>query len=147
MIDKYLGDGVMAVFGVPVRQEDHAARAIRAAVEMRERLEELNRRWGERGEPLFQAGIGLSSGPVVAGNIGSPERMDYTVIGEDVNLASRLEALTKDYQAQLLISERTLKSLRDSGEEVPWSFEELGAAPVKGFMEPVKIYTVHNAVL
>ncbi|NPV92964.1 MAG: adenylate/guanylate cyclase domain-containing protein [Firmicutes bacterium] len=142
MIDKYMGDGIMAVFGVPMRQGDHAARAIRAAMEMKARLEELNQRWQELGEPLFKVGIGLSSGPVVAGNIGSIERMDYTVIGEDVNLASRLESLTKEYDTQLIISARTVDSLRDSGEEIPWSIEELGTTSVKGFRETISIYTI-----
>ena len=144
MIDKYMGDGIMAVFGVPVQQGDHAARAIRAALEMRERVEELNQLWEERGEPLFKTGIGLSSGSIVAGNIGCTERMDYTVIGEDVNLASRLESLTKDYQTQLIISERTINSLHNSGVEIPWSFEELGATSIKGFREEIRIYTVYS---
>lgn len=142
MIDKYMGDGIMAVFGAPVWQPDHARRAIAASMEMRERLKELNRRWAERGEHLFNIGIGLSSGPVVVGNIGSAQRMDYTAIGEDVNLASRLEGLNKEYGTQLILSDRTLKSLRESGVDVPWVFEELGEVLVRGFSEPVGIYTV-----
>lgn len=142
MIDKYMGDGIMAVFGAPVPQADHAARAIRASQDMREALVELNRGWEARGEALFNIGIGLSSGPVVVGNVGSSERMDYTVIGAEVNLSSRLESLTKEHKTQLILSDRTLQSLRDSGVEAPWEFEELGAVPVRGFTEPIKIFTI-----
>jgi len=89
-LDKYLGDGLMAVFGAPAPSENHAAQAVAAAVEMLDRLEELNKQWQEKGEVNIGIGIGINSGSVVVGNIGSPERMDYTVIGEEVNLASRL---------------------------------------------------------
>jgi adenylate cyclase len=142
MIDKYMGDGMMAVFGAPVAQFDHAAKAIAASQEMRERLIELNQRWESRKEDLFNIGIGLSSGPVVIGNIGSSERTDYTVIGEDVNLAARLESMTKEYSTQLILSARTLRSLKESRVEVSWQFEELGKVPVRGFTEPIAIYTI-----
>ncbi|NLC07887.1 MAG: adenylate/guanylate cyclase domain-containing protein [Syntrophomonadaceae bacterium] len=144
MIDKYMGDGMMAVFGAPVQQADHAAKAIAASQEMREQLVELNKMWEARGEHLFNIGIGLSSGPVVVGNVGSQERTDYTVIGEDVNLASRLEGLNKEHGTQLILSDRTLKSLTESGVKIPWHFEELGQVPVRGFTEPITIYTIRG---
>ncbi|MGE5545111.1 MAG: CHASE2 domain-containing protein [Bacillota bacterium] len=144
MIDKYMGDGIMAVFGAPVYQPDHAWQAIAASQEMRRQLVTLNRGWESRGEPLFDIGIGLSTGPVVVGNVGSSERTDYTVIGEDVNLASRLESLNKQYGTQLILSDRTLRSLRENAGEIPWEFEELGSVPVRGFTVPIPVYTVRE---
>ncbi|MGI6549504.1 MAG: CHASE2 domain-containing protein [Syntrophomonadales bacterium] len=144
MIDKYMGDGIMAVFGAPVYQPDHAAKAVSAAQEMRRQLVALNQGWESRAEPLFNIGIGLSTGTVVVGNVGSVERTDYTVIGEDVNLASRLESLNKEYGTQLILSDRTLQSLRKNPADIPWEFEELGAVTVRGFSAPIPVYTVHE---
>ena len=143
MIDK-LGDGIMAVFGAPVYQPDHAAKAVSAAQEMRRQLVALNQAWESRAEPLFNIGIGLSTGTVVVGNVGSVERTDYTVIGEDVNLASRLESLNKEYGTQLILSDRTLQSLRKNPADIPWEFEELGAVTVRGFSAPIPVYTVRE---
>ena len=110
-IDKFLGDGILAVFGAPLARDDHACAALMAAVEMQRRLGDLNARAlpGDLG-PL-QMGIGLHSGTVVAGNIGSLERMEYTVIGDTVNLAARIESLTKQYQREILFSESLYPAL------------------------------------
>lgn len=142
MLDKYLGDGLMAVFGAPIPYPDHARRALAASLEMQSRLEELNEIWLARGESTFKSGVGLNSGSVIVGNIGSPERMDYTVIGEDVNLASRLEGMNKEYGTGIILSGRTLTSLETNGAAADFHIRSLGAVPVRGFEEPVPIYTV-----
>ncbi|MCL6639065.1 MAG: adenylate/guanylate cyclase domain-containing protein [Firmicutes bacterium] len=140
-LDKYLGDGMMAFFGAPVHYEDHADRALAASLEMLERLAELNNKWREQGEPTFDIGVGINSGPVVVGNVGSPERMDYTIMGGDVNLASRLESMNKEYQTRIIFSDRTLKYLKRK-EELPGEIKFLGKAGVRGMVEAVGIYTV-----
>ena len=107
VVDKYIGDNIMAVFGAPVSRPDDAIHAVGAAVRMRAALAALNVRFAERGLAQLRFGIGLHTGEVVAGNIGSPQRMEYTVIGDAVNLASRLEGATKQHGVDVLISEAT----------------------------------------
>ncbi len=140
-LDKYMGDGIMAFFGAPVHYEDHADRALAASLEMLERLKELNKKWEEQGEPLFNIGIGINSGPVVVGNVGSPERMDYTIMGGEVNLASRLESMNKEYKTNIIISDRALKYLKHR-EKLPGEITLLGETSVRGMVEKVLIYTV-----
>lgn len=140
-LDKYLGDGLMAVFGVPLPKEDHASRALAASWEMVRALEKLNAAWKAKGEPVFDLGIGINSGEVVAGNIGSPERMEYTVIGEEVNLASRLESLNKEYGTRIILSERALAHMIRGG-QTRENFLLLGEAPIRGLARPIGIYTV-----
>ena len=141
-LDKYLGDGLMAIFGAPVSYPDHARRALAASVGMLKRLEGLNREWQERGQVTLEVGIGVNSGSVVVGNIGSPDRMDYTVIGEEVNLASRLEGMNKEYKTQIILSERTARLLREGDLPPGWVLKSLGEAKVRGMAEPVQIYTL-----
>ena len=140
-LDKYLGDGLMAIFGAPVYYPDHIRRAIQAAVEMQEEVEELNKAWTKKNEPPLMIGVGINTGSVLVGNVGSPERMDYTVIGEDVNLASRVEGLTKTFGQLIIISERSVQMLEGT-EKFPWDLQQLGRAVVKGFSLPVGVYTV-----
>ncbi|MBI2863238.1 MAG: adenylate/guanylate cyclase domain-containing protein [Chloroflexi bacterium] len=135
VVDKYIGDGLMAFWGAPMSQEDHARRACLAALGMMRRLRELHRRWQERGIPAFNIGIGINSGIVSVGNMGSKERFSYTVIGDAVNLASRIEGLTKLYGTGIIASEATLKL---AGEDVDRRFLDLVA--VKGKHEPVAVY-------
>lgn len=140
-LDKYLGDGLMAIFGAPVFFPDHVQRAIQAAIEIQEVIDELNRSWTEKNEPPLKIGVGINTGSVLVGNVGSPERMDYTVIGEDVNLASRVEGLTKTFGTLVIISERSVHTLEGAG-DLPWELKYLGEAEVKGFTLPVGVYTV-----
>lgn len=105
VVDKFIGDAIMAVFGAPVPEPEDPLRAVRAALEMRKRLEEINVGFRARGLPEIKTGIGLHSGQVVAGNMGHSERMEYTVIGDTVNLASRLEGMTKELGCDVVVSE------------------------------------------
>ncbi len=140
-LDKYLGDGLMAIYGAPIHLPDHVQRAIQTAVDIQEVIDGLNRSWAEKGEPPLKIGVGINTGSVLVGNVGSPERMDYTVIGEDVNLASRVEGLTKTFGALVIISERSVRVLEACGES-PWELKYLGTAEVKGFSVPIGVYTV-----
>ncbi|MBV8759504.1 MAG: HAMP domain-containing protein [Deltaproteobacteria bacterium] len=138
VVDKYIGDNIMAVFGAPVTRHDDAIRAVRAAVKMREALAKLNEKFQTRGLPSLRFGIGLHTGEVVAGNIGSAKRMEYTVIGDAVNLASRLESKTKELATDILISEATHAVA--TGVET----EAAGEVHVKGREAPVQIYKVRG---
>ncbi|MEA5418423.1 GAF domain-containing protein [Spirulina sp. CCNP1310] len=136
-LDKFIGDALMAVFGAPLHLDDHALLAVESALDMRHRLAEFNQSRLFSHQPQIRFGIGISSGEVVAGNIGSQRRMDYTVIGDGVNLSSRLESLTKEYGCDILISESTYRACR--GEE-RLLVRELDLTRVKGKSKAVKIY-------
>jgi adenylate cyclase len=135
-LDKFIGDALMAVFGAPLPlTENHAWKSVQAALEMRKRLEEFNQRRIVEQQPLINIGIGLSSGEVVSGNIGSHKRMDYTVIGDGVNLSSRLEGITKEYGCDIIISEFTYELCSDR----IWA-RQLDKIRVKGKHQAVSIY-------
>ncbi|MGF1934854.1 MAG: GAF domain-containing protein [Nostoc sp. ChiQUE02] len=135
-LDKFIGDALMAVFGAPLPlTENHAWRAVQSALDMRHRLEEFNQRRIIQAQPQIHIGIGISSGDVVSGNIGSRKRMDYTVIGDGVNLSSRLEAVTKDYGCDILLSEFTYQLCSDR----IW-VRQLDKIRVKGKHQAVNIY-------
>jgi adenylate cyclase len=136
-LDKFIGDCVMALFGAPLADPEHALNACRAAVEMKEALARLNARWQAEGRETLETGVGVASGEMVVGNLGSSQRFSYTVMGDHVNLASRLEGLTKDYQTErhIIISEATHALVRDRVTARP-----LGAVMVKGKVQPVQIY-------
>jgi adenylate cyclase len=137
VVDKYIGDAIMAVFGAPVPKPDDAKNAVIAAVRMRQGLRVLNQRLAARGVPELRTGIGIHTGEVVAGNIGSERRMEYTVIGDAVNLASRLESSTKDLGVHVLISEDTWKLVKDVVVTRP-----VKEITVKGRKQPVMTYEV-----
>jgi adenylate cyclase len=137
VVDKYIGDAIMAVFGAPVPKPEDAANAVRAAVRMRRALQELNTRLEARGLPILRTGIGLHTGEVVAGNIGSEKRMEYTVIGDAVNLASRLESNTKELGVNVLVSEDTYELAKDIAD-----FRPVREITVKGRKAPVMTYEV-----
>jgi adenylate cyclase len=136
-VDKYIGDAIMATFGAPVPKPNDAVNAVRAAVKMRRALRELNERLAARGMPTLRTGIGVHTGEVVAGNIGSERRMEYTVIGDAVNLASRLETSTKDLGVNVLISEDTYALTSHVIEARP-----VKEITVKGRKAPVMTYEV-----
>jgi adenylate cyclase len=141
VVDKYIGDAIMAVFGAPVPKPGDAVNAVRAAVRMRTALRHLNARLAERGIPALRTGIGIHTGPVVAGNIGSEKRMEYTVIGDAVNLASRLESNTKDLGVNVLISDDTYQRVKDV-----ISARQVKEITVKGRKQPVMTYEVLGIV-
>ena len=134
-LDKFIGDALMAVFGAPLPLENHGWSAVQAALDMRERLVHFNRLRRINQQPEINIGIGLSSGEVVSGNIGSHRKMEYTVIGDGVNLSARLEGVTKQYGCDIVLSEHTYDCCRD----LIW-VRELDLTRVKGKMKPVKIY-------
>jgi adenylate cyclase len=137
MLDKFIGDAIMAEFGIPLPREDDADRAVRAAIAMIKELRALNARRQQRGQKPILMGIGLNTDTIVSGNIGSPKRMDYTVIGDGVNLASRLESACKEYSAQILISEFTHRKVKGI-----YRTREVDRVVVKGKTEPVGVYEV-----
>ena len=139
VIDKFIGDAIMALFGAPMAQADAADQALAAARGMAAALAELNRELAAEGRPALLAGVGINTARVVAGNMGSQSRLNYTVIGDGVNLASRLETLTKDaaYGATIIASEATVRAAKQ-----PPPVRPLGSVTVKGRSEPVQIYAV-----
>lgn len=137
MLDKFIGDALMAEFGIPVPHEDDPDRAVRAAIAMIHALDTLNDLRISRGQKPINMGVGLNTATIVSGNIGSPKRMDYTVIGDGVNLASRLESACKEYSARILASEATVRKLKGS-----YSMREVDFIVVKGKTEPVSIYEI-----
>jgi adenylate cyclase len=140
MLDKYLGDGIMAVWGALLPQPDHAARACRAALQMVEHLGEIMPAWSERGWPQLAIGIGLSSGPMAVGNMGSARRFNYTAIGDNVNLGARLQDLNKFYGSRILASEATVEA---AGAAIV--ARELDLVRVKGRTHPVRIFEILGA--
>jgi adenylate cyclase len=134
-LDKYEGDLIMSFFGAPVTYEDHARRACFAALENQERLQRLREEFAQAGRPPLYARIGLASGPVRVGNMGSEIRFDYTVMGDTANLASRLEGINKLYATSIMVSETTRKAVGDAVVA-----REVDMVRVKGKAEPVRIY-------
>ena len=137
MLDKFIGDAIMAEFGIPLPRGDDTDRAVRAAIAMIVELRALNARRQQRGQRPILMGIGLNTDTVVCGNIGSPKRMDYTVIGDGVNLASRLESACKEYSAQILVSEFTHRKLKGT-----YRTREVDRVVVKGKTEPIGVFEV-----
>ncbi|KAJ3216146.1 hypothetical protein HDU67_009873 [Dinochytrium kinnereticum] len=137
VLDKYIGDAAMAVFGVPFIKPDDSTRAVASSIRMRIGLEALNKRNKIMNLPILKMGIGISTGMVLSGNIGSPKRMEYTVIGEAVNIASRIENATKAYGTMILICDKTREEVKDH-----FHLREVDAVIVKGKTVPVTIYEV-----
>jgi adenylate cyclase len=135
-LDKYIGDAVMAFWGAPFEEPDHAKKACRAALEMMDRVRELQKEWEERQLPKLDIGIGINSGVASVGNMGSDLRYGYTAMGDSVNLASRLEGLNKEYGTHIIISESTYAA----GRAPDFLFRELDLIRVKGKLQPVTIY-------
>jgi adenylate cyclase len=136
VLDKYMGDAIMAFWNGPVSQPDHAKRGCLAALDMLEVLHSLHDRWKDRGIPSLNMGVGLNTGPMSVGNMGSDTRFDYTVMGDAVNLGSRLEGTNKEYGTNIVISQTTLDDVKDEGFVVRF----LDLVAVKGKAQPVAVY-------
>ena len=134
-LDKFVGDCVMAFWGAPLAQPNHAELAARAGLEMIEGLEKLNEKWQSEGRPTLHVGVGINTGEMLFGNIGSEQRMDFTVIGDSVNLGSRLESATKELQASIVISEATYSEIQPLAKVRP-----LGEIHVKGKEKGIVVY-------
>ncbi len=137
MLDKFIGDAIMAAFGIPVTHEDDADRAVRASIAMINTLNKWNRQRVSEGKLPVNIGIGLNTDTVVSGNIGSNKRMDFTIIGDGVNLASRLESACKQYGAKILVSEFTIRKLQGT-----YRNREVDLVVVKGKTQPVSVYEI-----
>jgi len=136
-LDKYIGDAQMAFWNAPIENEGHADDAITTALEMLDELDKFNQEVAEEGVPAFGMGVGINTGVVVVGNMGSKQRFDYTCLGDSVNLASRLEGQSKSYGVQLIIGESTVRSSHRE-----YGFIELDRIAVKGKTKPETIYTI-----
>ena len=138
-LDKYIGDAIMAFWNAPLNQTDHATRAVRTGLGMLHELHLLHERWKQEGAPLLRMGVGIHTGEMIVGNIGSNQRLDYTVIGDNVNLGSRLEGITKTYGVDMLISEATYKAMvAEESQTLPCRLIDLVA--VKGKSIPIAVY-------
>jgi adenylate cyclase len=134
VVDKYTGDSVMALFGAPLSRENDAANAVQAALDIQECMVQLNQTHRQEGIGLMEAGIGVHTGLVVAGNLGSQNRLNYTVIGDSVNLSARLEGLTRKYNTANIVSEACVRNAPE------FIYRELDLVQVAGKSEPVRIY-------
>jgi len=139
-VDKFVGDMVMALYGAPLDDGEHADHAVLTALQMIRTLNEMNVEWQSQGKPTLDIGIGINTGDMVAGNIGSDTIMSYTVIGDAVNLGARLESLNKDYGTRIIISEMTRAALKGR-----YDIHPLGEVIVKGKTKPVAIFEVKPA--
>ncbi len=137
MLDKFIGDAIMAAFGLPISHEDDEDRGVKAGINMIKRLWEWNKQREKDGKPPLDMGLGLNTDKIVAGNIGSQKRMDYTMIGDGVNLAARLESACKQYNARILISDFTFKKLKGT-----YRIRYIDDVVVKGKTEPVGVHEV-----
>jgi len=134
-LDKYIGDALMAFWGAPVPQEDHAIRACRTALRFLEELEQLRKGWVAEGLPEIEIGVGINSGPMVVGNMGSDLRFDYTVMGDAVNMASRLESANKLFQTSVMVSEETWNRIAPQA-----TGRRLGSLRLRGRSESVRVW-------
>jgi adenylate cyclase len=142
IVNQFGGDSLLAVFGTPLNpSEEHAACAVRAAQGMQRALVAFNEAQRTRHSPTLQIGIGLATGPVIAGNVGGRERIEYTVIGDTVNLASRLQDKTKELDADILLSQQTFDQ---ASQHMPLQARRLPPVPVKGKRETVVVYTLEG---
>jgi adenylate cyclase len=136
LLDKYIGDAVMAVYGAPIHRPDHAELACHTALEMMAALMQLQAEWRRTGQPVLDIGIGINTGPMIVGNMGSQTRFDYTVIGDAVNLGSRIESMNKTYGTHILLSEYTYAHVRDR----LTNLREIDIAHIRGRGAQVRLY-------
>jgi adenylate cyclase len=136
-LDKFVGDEIMALFGAPIHYPDHAEKACLTALEMAAELERLCTQWRKEGREGFEIGIGINTGDMVVGNLGSNQLFDYTVIGDNVNLGARLEAINKNFETKyhIIISDSTYQQVKEKA-----LVRQLDSVMVKGKTKPVLIY-------
>jgi class 3 adenylate cyclase/HAMP domain-containing protein len=146
IVDKYIGDAIMAIWGAPEKHEDDALLSVLSALEMTDAVLEFNENQRKLGKCEFRIGIGLNYGEVTVGNIGSERKMDYTVIGDAVNLASRMEGLTKTYHSEILISESLFEELHRTSPNAGLYYRLLDTVAVKGKTKGVRIFTVKKSL-
>ena len=137
IINKFIGDAVMAVFGEPIQDENHSINAVKCGIEMLDKVKELDKKWKAEGKPEIKIGVGINTGEVFIGNIGSIKRMEYTVIGDTVNIASRLESYNKTYKTQILISSTTYENAKDLIE-----VNKIADVEIRGKVNKMDIYEV-----
>lgn len=142
-LDKYLGDGLMAYFGAPVPQPDHAERGVRCALAMQQALAAMNRERRRQGRAELRMGVGVHTGPAVLGDIGAAQRREFTAIGDTVNVAARLEQLTKTQGAAIIVSGET----RDAVQAADLRFAAMEAVAVKGKAAPLRVYRLEPAAV
>ena len=142
IINKFIGDAVMAVFGEPIQDENHPLNAVKCGFEMLKKVQELNEKWNKENKPTIQIGVGINTGEVFVGNIGSEKRMEYTVIGDTVNLASRLESYNKTYKTHLLISSSTYEASKNNT-----TVNKISDVEIRGKAEKIDIYEIINCDL
>jgi adenylate cyclase len=135
-LDKYIGDAIMAIFGAPAADDKHCAHACHAALGMMDALGGLQEAWQREGLPRVDIGVGINTGTVIVGNMGSASRFNYTVVGDAVNLASRIESLNKTYGTNVLVSESTYERVKG---EFP-NVREIDQVQVRGRTQPVRLY-------
>ena len=137
VINKFIGDAVMAIFGEPIQDKNHAQNAVKCAYSMIQKVKELQKKWAKEGKPKIEIGIGINTGEVFVGNIGSNNRMEYTVIGDTVNLASRLEGYNKVYKTKLLISPTTYEQVKSFTDVI-----KISDVQIRGKANKMDIYEV-----
>lgn len=137
IVNKYMGDGVLAVFGEPIKDDNHALSAIKCGIEIRDKVKLLREKLLQEGKPKIEIGIGINTGEVFAGNIGTEERLEYTVIGDNVNLANRIEAYNQLLKTNFLISQYTYEYVKDYVDVV-----KLSQVEIKGKSKPIDIYEI-----
>ncbi len=141
-LDKYIGDGIMAFFGAPIASPDHPTRAVQATLEMLAAAEALQEEWGRHTGMPLRIGVGINTGEVIVGNVGSEQKKQYTIIGDPVNLASRLEGLNKEHNTQILVSAATRHRVEQDG--VGW--REIGSVKIRGREVEVQIYEPYRKI-
>jgi len=141
VINKFIGDAVLAIFGEPIQDKNHAINAVRCANEMLEKIEQLQQKWLAEGKPKIEIGVGINTGEAFVGNIGSEKRLEYTVIGDMVNLASRIESYNKVYKTNFLISSTTYEKVRDIADVI-----KISEVTIRGKAKKLNIYEVLRLV-